>query len=112
MTATTVRGNNVSGRPWKPLQKPKRTLVKNNASRVGFDARQQVLKKQKIVQQLVREKEQEKLLEKERLKKENEERKQRKLENERKAEVVQKISAAKLKRMKKKQLRQLQKKSA
>ncbi|KAJ3262532.1 hypothetical protein HK103_000061 [Boothiomyces macroporosus] len=111
MTAA-VRGNNVSGRPWKSVQEPKRSLVKNNASKVGFKARQELLKKQNIVKQLVKEKEREKLEEKERLKKELEERKKRKLENEQKAEVVQKISAAKLKRMKKKQLRQLQKKSA
>jgi rRNA-processing protein CGR1 len=67
------------------------------------------LKKEKVIIDMIKLQKKEK---QEHLQREKElmlERKKRKEENERKAEIVQNISAAKLKRMKKKQLRLLKK---
>jgi rRNA-processing protein CGR1 len=108
MTVITTR-RNVSGRPWKSQQEPARAKARGNASRIGFAKRQEILKKDRAIIDMIKEQKMEKEALKLREKEMALERKKRKEENERKAEVLQNISAAKLRRMKKKQLRTIKK---
>ncbi|KAJ3029335.1 UNVERIFIED_CONTAM: hypothetical protein HDU68_012490 [Siphonaria sp. JEL0065] len=75
----------------------------------GWEKQQEIRKQHEIVKRMQFEMKEEIRLAKEEKRKEAEERKKRKEENERRAEVIQMVSAAKVKRMKKKQLKSLRK---
>ncbi|KAJ3214674.1 hypothetical protein HDU67_001380 [Dinochytrium kinnereticum] len=75
----------------------------------GWEKQQELRKQREIVKTLEKELRDEAQAEKDAKKKAAEERRKRKEENERKAEIVQIVSAAKVKRMKKKQLRMVRK---
>jgi rRNA-processing protein CGR1 len=107
-TTTTVRRVPVNGRVWK-VTEAKPPLTKNKLSGQGWDKRQLIRRQDTILKTIKSEMLAEKEAEKAQKKKTLEERRKRKEENERKAEVVMKVSAAKMKRMKKKQLRLIRK---
>ena len=85
---------NKSGRVWKTAQAERTSaMVKNNASKLGWEKRQQRVLQDRITKKIERERAQEKLLIKQQKEQDLKERRLRKEENERKAEIVQKISA-------------------
>ena len=101
---------NVSNRVWKDTQSERSSAIaKGNKSRIGWNKRVQLQRNVEIGKKM----EAEILQQRVDLKKAEAERREfnriRREEKEKMAEIVQKISAAKLKRMKKKQLRQLKK---
>ncbi|KAI8815960.1 uncharacterized protein EV422DRAFT_337156 [Fimicolochytrium jonesii] len=100
--AAGVRGKPVSGRVWKTTQTKRHTSMKPRMLRQGWQKQIEERKQHQVMKAIEKELKDEKAAERQ-------ERLKRKEENEKKAEVVQKVSAAKVKRMKKKQLRQLRK---
>ncbi|ORY48334.1 hypothetical protein BCR33DRAFT_714704 [Rhizoclosmatium globosum] len=104
-----IRGAPVSGRPWKTIQTKRNSSMKRKAIPKGWEKQQEERKQKEIVKRMQFEMQEEKRIAKEEKKKELEERKKRKEENEKRAEVMQMVSAAKVKRMKKKQLKSLRK---
>ncbi|KAI8836281.1 hypothetical protein BJ741DRAFT_606258 [Chytriomyces cf. hyalinus JEL632] len=108
-TEQPLRGVPVSGRPWKSVQTKRFSSIRPKSVRRGWEKQQDDRKQREIVQRMQQEMKDEIKLEKEKKRAEAEERKKRKEENERRAEVVQLVSAAKVKRMKKKQLKNLRK---
>lgn len=105
-----LQGRNVSGRVWKAVRLEKSSAMKKgNGSNLGWEKRQ--LRLQQHIQAKTIEKEliDDRIKKKQDAKARRIEREKKKEENEKKAEIVQKISAAKLRRMKKKQLRNLKK---
>ncbi|KAJ3192395.1 hypothetical protein HK101_006632 [Irineochytrium annulatum] len=107
MEQPTVRGVPVSGRKWKTLQTAKSATMKPKSLRQGWEKHQAERKQKEIVKLMQNEMKEEIKAAKEEKKRHLEERRKRKEENERKAEIVQAVSAAKVKRMKKKALRQI-----
>ncbi|KAJ3142643.1 N-alpha-acetyltransferase 15, NatA auxiliary subunit [Physocladia obscura] len=114
----SVRGAAVSGRPWKMVQTKRNSSIKKKSVRTALTSLQTIIgwanqledrKQKEIVKRMEFELKEEKRLALEEKKKREEERKQRKLENEKRAEVYQLVSAAKAKRMKKKQFKNLKK---
>ncbi|KAJ3113856.1 hypothetical protein HDU96_002853 [Phlyctochytrium bullatum] len=83
--------------------------MKPKSLRPGWEKQQEIRKQRQMVKAIEKELKDEAAAEKEAKKKEREERRKRREENERRAEVVQIVSAAKVKRMKKKQLRNIRK---
>ncbi|KAJ3065653.1 hypothetical protein HDU98_010961 [Podochytrium sp. JEL0797] len=108
-TLKTVRGAPVSGRPWKSVQVKRSSHLKSKSIQKGWVKQQEDRKQREIVQRMQFEMKEEKRIAKEEKRAEAEERKKRKEENEKRAEVMQMVSAAKVKRMKKKQLKSLKK---
>ncbi|KAI8999486.1 hypothetical protein BC832DRAFT_541834 [Gaertneriomyces semiglobifer] len=104
-----VAGKPVSGRVWKTTQTKRHTSMKPKMLRQGWAKQMEERRKREMVKSIERELKEQAASEKQRKREEAKERQKRKEENEKKAEVVQQVSAAKLKRMKKKQLRQLRK---
>ena len=101
---------NVSNRVWKDTQTERSSAIaKKNKSRIGWAKRAELQRNIEMGKKM----EAEILENKLQLKKEEAKRREanriRREEKEKMAEIVQQISAAKLKRMKKKQLRQLRK---
>jgi rRNA-processing protein CGR1 len=99
METAEIRGGNVSGRPWKSLQQRASSKAKANASRIGeyrlmagYEKRQEILKKDKAIKDMIKEQLKEKQEQKQREKELALERKRRREENERRAEVVQKVN--------------------
>ncbi|KND03281.1 uncharacterized protein SPPG_02332 [Spizellomyces punctatus DAOM BR117] len=105
----TVRGKPVSGRAWKVTQTKRHSAMRPKMLRPGWVKQQEDRKKREIVKTIEKELKDQKIAAKQKKREEEKERQKRKEENEKRAEVVQQVSAAKLKRMKKKQLRQLRK---
>ncbi|KAI9352667.1 hypothetical protein BDR26DRAFT_849659 [Obelidium mucronatum] len=104
-----IRGTAVSGRVWKTVQTKRNSSMKAKAIPRGWEKQLEARKQQEIVKRMQFEMKEEIRLAKEEKRKEAEERKKRKEENEKRAEVMQMVSAAKVKRMKKKQLKLLRK---
>ncbi|KAI9343874.1 hypothetical protein DFJ73DRAFT_761819 [Zopfochytrium polystomum] len=100
-----VRGLPTSGRPWKSVQTKRHTAMKPKSLKKGWKTHQEERRKAEIVKKMEREMKDEVNAAKEERRKKAEEKKKRKEENMRKAEIVQHVSAAKVKRMSKKQLR-------
>ncbi|KAI8823950.1 coiled-coil domain-containing protein 86 [Fimicolochytrium jonesii] len=107
--AAGVRGKPVSGRVWKTTQTKRHTSMKPRMLRQGWGKQIEERKQHQVMKAIEKELKDEKAAERQKQKDAEKERLKRKEENEKKAEVVQKVSAAKVKRMKKKQLRQLRK---
>ncbi|KAJ3044623.1 hypothetical protein HDV00_001549 [Rhizophlyctis rosea] len=103
------RGKPVSGRPWKAVQTQRHSSMRAKSVRPGWAKQVEERKRKAILKAIQDEIIEGKKAEKEKKKQEATEREERKKANEAKGEVVQKISAAKLKRMTKKQMRQLKK---
>ena len=102
-----MKGNCVSGRDWK-TQQTKRSSS-SIACKKGWNRQQQERRNREILQMIKKENLAEAEQAAEAAKAIKAARLARKLENEKKAEVIQKVSAGKLKRMKKKQLRSIKK---
>ncbi|KAI8915484.1 hypothetical protein DFJ77DRAFT_462826 [Powellomyces hirtus] len=105
----SVRGKPVSGKVWKTQQTKRHTSMKPRMLQQGWDKQMEERKRQQIVKTIENELKEQTAAAKQKKREAEKERLKRKEENERKGEVVQKVSAAKLKRMKKKQLRQIRK---
>ncbi|XP_031625437.1 coiled-coil domain-containing protein 86 [Contarinia nasturtii] len=104
-----IRGQPKSGRPWKDV-KQRFSTIKKSMYRRPFEKKQQLREELKHIKELSKSIKQDKKLEKIEKKERREENAKRRLENERKNEIVQIIkNPAKLKRMKKKQLRKIEK---
>ncbi|KAJ3056906.1 hypothetical protein HK097_003066 [Rhizophlyctis rosea] len=103
------RGKTVSGRPWKAVQNKRHSSMRPKSVRPGWAKQVEERKQKQIVKAIQDEIIEAKKAEKEKKKQEAKEREERKKANEARGEVVQKVSAAKLKRMTKKQMRQLKK---
>ncbi|XP_055698311.1 coiled-coil domain-containing protein 86 [Phlebotomus papatasi] len=113
--AKAKKGNDVprgipkSGRVWKS-QKQKFSTIKKSLHRRTFEKKEQLREEIKQIKELSRSIKEQKQQEKEQLKQRREENEKRKLENQRKSEIVQIIkNPAKLKRIRKKQLRMIEK---
>ncbi|KAL7290285.1 hypothetical protein TKK_0015985 [Trichogramma kaykai] len=105
---TSVKGKPKSGRVWKSSKQRFSSIKKTPAIHVSFEKRQRLKEERKKCMELSNEIKQQKAAEKEAKKERRRENIRRTQENERKAEVVQVISnPAKIKRMKKKQLRNI-----
>ncbi|GAB0093774.1 Coiled-coil domain-containing protein 86 [Sergentomyia squamirostris] len=103
------RGIPKSGRVWK-TQKQKFSSIKKSLHRRTFEKKEQLREEIKHIKDLSRSIKEQKQQEKEDLKQRREENERRKLENQRKSEIVQIIkNPAKLKRIRKKQLRMIEK---
>ena len=101
---------NVSNRVWKDVQLERSSsLFKQSKSRIGWEKRQQLTTQKSLGKQLEQEILQVKLRLKEEENKRREQGRLRRELKEKENEIVLKISAAKFKRMKKKQLRQFKK---
>merc|ERR1712192_255401 len=99
-----------SGKFWKEGRSAFRSLKKDKGQRLNFDQRLAMKEEKVRNRDLAKTLLEQKNLKKEEMRKKIEENKTKKLENERKAEQFQVIkNPAKIKRMKKKQLRQLEK---
>ncbi|KAI8911698.1 hypothetical protein EDD86DRAFT_245959 [Gorgonomyces haynaldii] len=99
--STIVSRKPVNGRVWKNSeQKPSKQLRKGVL--MGWEKQQELRRQRDIVKKIEKENSDKK-------KEEQEERKKRKQENEERAQVMQKVSAAKVRRMKKKQLKGIKK---
>merc|ERR1712032_237854 len=99
-----------SGKFWKEERSAFRSLKKDKGQRLTFDQRLAMKEEKVRNRDLAKTLLEQKNLKKEEMRKKIEENKAKKLENERKAEQFQVIkNPAKIKRMKKKQLRQLEK---
>merc|ERR1712192_247334 len=99
-----------SGKFWKEGRSAFRSLKKDKGQRLTFDQRLEIKYEKVRNRELAKTLLEQKNLKKEEMRKKIEENKTKKLENERKAEQFQVIkNPAKIKRMKKKQLRQLEK---
>ncbi|KAH6569236.1 hypothetical protein BASA61_003181 [Batrachochytrium salamandrivorans] len=101
----SVRRIPASGRVWKSVQTKSHFQKRSSGEKTGWEKRQKDRKQLDILRTMKAELEQGRKEEKENKKKILEDRRKRKEENERKADVVQHISAAKVRRLKKKQLR-------
>ncbi|KAJ3337346.1 hypothetical protein HDU93_001204 [Gonapodya sp. JEL0774] len=110
-----VKGRNVSGKPWLPLPQ---AVWRRLFTALGFlrddgycswSVRVEARKQSSILKTVADEIKRQKDAAKEAAKKRRAEAIKKKEENEKKAEVVQTISAAKVKRMKKKELRRVKK---
>uniref|UniRef100_A0A2M4C1I1 Coiled-coil domain-containing protein 86 n=1 Tax=Anopheles marajoara TaxID=58244 RepID=A0A2M4C1I1_9DIPT len=105
----TVRGRPKSGRIWK-TQKERFAVVKKTIRRKTTDERLAYRAEMKQIKELSQSLKDERKRQNEEKRLRREENKRRRLENERKAEIVQIINnPAKLKRMRKKQLRMIEK---
>ncbi|KAI8614555.1 hypothetical protein BC830DRAFT_1050588, partial [Chytriomyces sp. MP71] len=94
-----------AGRTWKTVQTKRHSAIRPKSVRRGWEKQQEDRKQREIVQRMQNEMKDEIRQQKEQRKKDLEERRKRKEENERRAEVYQMVSAAKVRRMKKKQLK-------
>ncbi|XP_053306565.1 coiled-coil domain-containing protein 86 [Spea bombifrons] len=105
------KGKPKSGRVWKDSNKKRFSLmVKDRPLRTSWEAKMKERREKKMLKNYSQQLKDEKQHEKEERKKRREENLKRRLENERKGEVVQVIrNPAKLKRARKKQLRQVEK---
>ncbi|XP_055678411.1 coiled-coil domain-containing protein 86 [Lutzomyia longipalpis] len=107
--ASLPRGIPKSGRVWK-TQKQKFSTIKKSLNRGSFEKKEQLRQEIKQIKELSRSIKEQKKQEKEQLKQRREENERRKLENQQKSEIVQIIkNPAKLKRIRKKQLRMIEK---
>merc|ERR1712136_609935 len=105
-----VRGKPKSGRVWKSQGKKKSTIIKVKSLHKSWAVRTKERAEQQSIKNYERELKEAADLEKEQKRQRAAEQKKRREENALKSEIVQNIkSTAKIKRMKKKQLRQLQK---
>ncbi|XP_033747864.1 coiled-coil domain-containing protein 86-like [Pecten maximus] len=105
------KGKAKSGRPWKSNRTARYSEIKKVKSlKSSWDKKMKKKAEEKSIKDFEKQLKGERSAKLELLRKRQEEHKQRKLENERKSEVVQTIkNTAKIKRMKKKQLRLLAK---
>ncbi|XP_063814511.1 coiled-coil domain-containing protein 86 [Pseudophryne corroboree] len=105
------QGKPKSGRVWKDLNKKRfSSMVKDRPLRTSWEVKMKERQEKKMVKSLAQQLKDDKQREKEEKNKRREENLRRRLENERKAEVVQVIrNPAKLKRARKKQLRNIEK---
>ncbi|EGF80226.1 hypothetical protein BATDEDRAFT_88955 [Batrachochytrium dendrobatidis JAM81] len=104
-SVANIRRVPASGRVWKSIQTKAHFQKRSNGEKMGWEKRQKDRKQLDILKTMKAEMEQRHKEEKDLKKKNAEERRKRKEENEKKADVVQQISAAKVRRLKKKQLR-------
>ncbi|CAD7086986.1 unnamed protein product [Hermetia illucens] len=103
------RGQPKSGRPWKSV-KQKFSTVKKSLHRRSFDKKVELRNELKHIKELSKSIKEERKEQNEAKKQRRIENAKRRLENERKAEIVQIIkNPAKIKRMRKKQLRMIEK---
>ncbi|KAJ3021082.1 hypothetical protein HKX48_009255 [Thoreauomyces humboldtii] len=105
----SVRGKPVSGKVWKTQQEKRHTSMRPRMLRQGWEKQMEERKRRDILKTIEGELKAQTAAEKQKRKEATIERHKRKAENEKKGEVVQKVSAGKVKRMKKKQLRQIRK---
>ncbi|KAM3912764.1 coiled-coil domain-containing protein 86 [Leptodactylus fuscus] len=104
------QGKPKSGRVWKENKKRFSIMVKDRPLRTSWEVKMKQRQEKKLMQSLAQQLKDEKQQEKEEKKRRREENLKRRLENERRAEVVQVIrNPAKLKRARKKQLRNIEK---
>ncbi|XP_075073406.1 coiled-coil domain-containing protein 86-like [Mixophyes fleayi] len=105
------QGKPKSGRVWKdPNKKRFSSMVKDRPLRTSWEVKMKERREKKLLKSLAQQLKDEKQREKDEKKRRREENLRRRLENERKAEVVQVIrNPAKLKRARKKQLRNIEK---
>jgi len=105
-----VKGKPKSGRVWKSEKKRKSDMINVKSLHSSWMKKQELRAKQESIKSFERELKDAAKRTKEEKRKQLEERQKRREENARKAEVVQEIkSTTKLKRLKKKQLRLIQK---
>ncbi|KAI9106110.1 hypothetical protein DFS34DRAFT_47115 [Phlyctochytrium arcticum] len=97
------------GRVWKTPQVTRHSSMRPKMLRQGWAKQQEDRKRREIIKTIEKEIKDTKDEEKKAKREAEKERLKRKEENEKRAEVVQQVSAAKMKRMKKKQLRLLRK---
>ncbi|KAJ3203746.1 hypothetical protein HDU82_006344 [Entophlyctis luteolus] len=106
------RGAPISG-PVRAVFHSRLILTRHSSHRPsvedGWEKQLEDRKQREIVQTMQAEMKEERRIEKEEKRRKEQERLQRKVENEKRAEVYQLVSAAKVKRMKKRQLRNLKK---
>ncbi|MBN3312675.1 CCD86 protein, partial [Atractosteus spatula] len=104
-------GKPKSGRVWKDRNKQRfSAMLRDKPLRSSWEKKMEERRERDRVKGLARQLQEEKAREKEERRKRQEENQKRRLENERKAEIVQVIrNPAKMKRMKKKQLRRVEK---
>ncbi|XP_077310835.1 coiled-coil domain-containing protein 86 [Lithobates pipiens] len=104
------RGKPKSGRVWKENKKRFSEMVKDRPLRTSWELKMKDRQEKKLLKSLAQQLKDEKKQEKEEKRKRREENLRRRQENERKAEIVQVIrNPAKLKRARKKQLRNIEK---
>lgn len=105
------RGKPKSGRPWKTQRNDRFSAIRTTKTKkLNWDEKMKKRAEQKSIKNFEKELKEKRAKELEMKRIRSEENKKRRLENERKSEVVQTIkNTAKIKRMKKKQLRQIQK---
>ncbi|XP_072280388.1 coiled-coil domain-containing protein 86 [Pyxicephalus adspersus] len=104
------QGKPKSGRVWKENKKRFSDMVKDRPLRTSWEIKMKARQEKKLVKSLAQQLKDDKQQEKEEKRKRREENLRRRLENERKAEIVQVIrNPAKLKRARKKQLRNIEK---
>uniref|UniRef100_H2ZVY7 Coiled-coil domain-containing protein 86 n=1 Tax=Latimeria chalumnae TaxID=7897 RepID=H2ZVY7_LATCH len=105
------RGRPKSGRMWKdPRQQRFSDLLRGKPLRTSWEMKMKEKRERQMTKALAKQLVEEKAREKEEKRKRQEENQRRRLENERKSEVVQVIkNPLKIKRMKKKQLRKIEK---
>lgn len=107
---TIQQGRNISGRPWKVVGRPSISKVsQGNGAVVGWQERVEERKRMSVVKQLERELKREKREKMEKEKKEKKERRERKERKERENVIAVRVSDAKVRRMKRKELRSLKK---
>ncbi|CAH1262230.1 CCDC86 [Branchiostoma lanceolatum] len=110
-TVVIPRGKPKSGKFWKTVRSERHTSIKKDKPlRTTWNKKMQQRAERKSIKSFEKELKELKQKQLEEKRKRQEEHKKQKLENERKSEIVQPIkNTAKIKRMKKKQLRQIQK---
>ncbi|KAI9209025.1 uncharacterized protein BJ171DRAFT_488249 [Polychytrium aggregatum] len=99
----------VNGRVWKSVQTKRSSAKRNVSVRPGWEIQQAERRRKSLMKAAENEMKEQVKKEKESKRLQEEERRKRRLENEKMSEVVQKVSASKVKRMKKKQIRALEK---
>ncbi|CAH3111042.1 unnamed protein product [Porites lobata] len=106
---TIPKGRPKSGRVWKSEKKRKSAVIGVHPLHTSWGRKQQVRMQQKLMKVYEKELKEEAKKQKEEKRRKIEERKKRREENEKKSQVVQVIKdTAKIKRMKKKQLRKIE----
>ncbi|KAJ1552939.1 hypothetical protein HK405_009488, partial [Cladochytrium tenue] len=92
-------------RVWKTVQTKRHSAMRPKSLRKGWEVQQERRREREIVHRVEKEMKDAVKAEKQAQRERAEERKKRKEENDRRAELVQHVSAAKVKRMTKRQLR-------
>ena len=106
------QGRNISGRPWKVVGRPSISKVsQGNGAVIGWQKREKERQRMRVIRDFERELKGMKREKEEREKKERKERKERKEKRERESVIGVRVSDAKVRRMKRKNLKLITKNS-